>query len=97
MPERRNLRRNEDAMGVRFQDLMLAKGIELRTGRARRSTVALARCVERFQHRSERLALVGQDILVARRMAFIKPRADHAGVLQALETRRQRVRRYAAY
>ena len=32
MPERRNLRRNEDAMGVRFQDLMLAKGIELRTG-----------------------------------------------------------------
>ena len=32
MPERRNLQRNEDAMGVKIQDLMLAKGIELRTG-----------------------------------------------------------------
>jgi hypothetical protein len=32
MPERRDLRRNEDAMGVKFQDLTLAKGIELRTG-----------------------------------------------------------------
>ena len=32
MPERHDLRRNEDAMGVKFQDLTLAKGIELRTG-----------------------------------------------------------------
>ena len=45
------------------------------------SAVALAPGVERLQDRSERLALVGQEILVARRMAFIKSRADHAGAL----------------
>src|SRR4029077_8756983 len=58
MPERRNLRRDEDAMGVRFQDPMLAKAIELRTGPRGTQPVAPAPCVERLQDPSERHALV---------------------------------------
>jgi hypothetical protein len=47
--------------------------------------VALAPCIERLQHGAKGLALVGEKILVARRMPLIEPRGDHALRLQRLE------------
>src|SRR5262245_23629157 len=46
--------------------------------RKARRLIALAPAVQRLEHRAERLSLVGQEIFVARRVAFVEAGGDHA-------------------
>src|SRR4030042_62213 len=70
-----------------------ARGLEEVGVAQRRSAVRFAPLVERFQHRGESLALLGQEILVARRVRFIEPSRDDTLTFKALEPCRERVRR----
>src|SRR5262249_54228158 len=60
-----------------------------------RSPVPLAPGVERLEHGTQRLALVGEEIFVARGMARVEPGCDYALGLQRLKPCRERVGREA--
>src|SRR5512145_1665644 len=62
---------------------------------ARRLSVTLAPIVESFQHRTECLAFIGEQILVTGRMTLIETRRYHALCLERLQSRRQCIWRNA--
>src|SRR6185437_6610926 len=62
--------------------------------REARRLIALAPAVKCFEHRAERLSLVGQKIFVARWVVLVEAGGDHALALEPLQPRRQRVRRH---